>query len=846
MRSQLRDGEDLDGAIKRHPSVKLSSDFKQRFKDARSYTMGKGSGKVPRLIRDLWVLEVEREWTNVVGDAIRKSIERTLQSNSNKTEGSFKRKQKRKIKRKSGYHKKTEHLINLHRPMTGKRPVGSYERYKEWLQRNYPGLCERSDYPVLLESLRKFFELRKVLRRRKTIKHHELETLARSLGITPTTAIDWALHGQSPHLFQIVNSAFSKRDGLRLRSALFKKIGGIQDWSELERQLKGVYPGGAYKKIANYKDKKSRVKEFFVFLGYLERGGTKKGIAKNSGISQRRVRAFFNQEIPWLLRHVLAKTGKLTPSKRYKRHLTSTYEVKMRPIKVRGKEVSSFSEFKKIIDRDFPWLKERTDFKRLLHVVRVFFLARRKFGRRTNVTRKEIVEFEKENNVSHLTVTEWLVGNSLPMVINMIDKSLSVSEARKELDAILKKLNGVVNFREYQRRMKSFYLLDQLKLLPNYKKEYQIVKEFFQFLKALEKGGLYTDIIKRGNLGIARTKRRRLEHRFPRLIGIASTIPYTPPQRGHRWIALEVRKGKPQRFLQVPLTIHRVTDLKKVLDQLAPLKGRRMNAWKKRFGSIPRLTAFMYFLGALVSDGFFGRRNGISTPVKISLSAKYPWSESFGEAFCYCLSIFGFKTVRTKNSTIKIQAGEDIEKFQWSSASSPFLFWLRKSLLGLKINKTKSNQPIRADWILKIPDELIVSFLQGVADGDGYASVRGLNAGIGTKHNKEFFQLLLSVFGIDSLDGGTGIVITRKKSLQEAASLPLFKYADGRLFRLQELKMMFASMKHTKISKEERARILEYHSQGVNSSQIGPLLYSEFGKARRSNTIQKVINDERH
>ncbi len=850
VRSKLRDGEDLDETIKRHPSVKLSSDFKQRLKDGRSYIKGKRSGKVPRLIRDLWVLEVEREWTNVVGDAIRKSIERTLLSNSTKTaktEGSLKRKQKRKVKRKSGYHKKTEHLIKLHRPMTGKRPVGSFERYKEWLERNYPALCERSDYHVLLESLRKFFELRKVLRRRKTIKHHELETLARSLGIAPATAIDWALHGQSPHLFQIVNSAFSKRDGLRLRSALLKKIGGIRVWSELERQLKGVYPSGAYKKIANYKDKKSRVKEFFVFLGYLERGGTKKGIAKNSGISQRRVRAFFNLEIPWLLRHVLAKTGKLTPSKRYKRHLTSTYEVKMRPIKVRGKEVSSFSEFKKIVNRDFPWLTERSDYERLLHVVRAYFLARRRFGKRKYATRGELVEFEEKHAVSYLTVAEWLVGNSLPMVINLLDKALSVSEACKELDAILKKLNGIYSLSEYKKRMRSCYLIDSLELLPSYKKDYAQLKEFFRFLKALEKGGLYTDIIGRGKLKMGSTKRRLLYNRFPRLIGIALVIPQKKPKRGHRWIPLKINKqGKPERFIKVPLTISTKSDLESVIGKLTSLKGKRMKKRKQRFGTIPRDIAFMYLLGALVSDGSFDRRNGTSTSVSISLSTKYPWSETFGEAFCYFLGMFGFNAGRISSSTSKNQDGDEIEKLNWKSAASPFMLWVRNSLLGLKIDRSKSNQPLIADWILKMPQKLIVPFLQGVADGDGYASVRSLKAGIGTKHNKKLFKRILSILEMDSRHAGTGIEILRKASLRNAADMPFFRYADGRLFRLREILRMIDTMKHISVSDEERMRILEYSKQGMNSNQIGPLLYSEFGQARRAQTIQKVIDDAKH
>lgn len=305
--------------------------------------------------------------------------------------------------------------------------------------------------------------------------------------------------------------------------------------------------------------------------------------------------------------------------------------------------------------------------------------------------------------------------------------------------------------------MKTFYLLEFQKLLPNYKKEYELVKEFYRFLKALEKGGLYSDITKRGQLSMGRTKARRLEHRFPRLVTIATLIPEVRPRRGHRWIALEVKNGQPRRFIQVPLSVRSVNDIAGVLDQLVPLKSKKMKIWLRRFGSISRLTAFMYLLGTLVSDGFFTRRNGASTALGISLSTKYPWSESFGEMFCYCLGLFGFKAGRRKNSVSKNKAGGEIEKMNWSSSASPFFLWIRNSLLGLKVEKKKSDQPIRSDWILGFPREATIPFLQGVADGDGYASVRGMKAGIGTKHNKEFYIRLLSLFEIDSQSRGTGI-----------------------------------------------------------------------------------------
>jgi hypothetical protein len=392
--------------------------------------------------------------------------------------------------------------------------------------------------------------------------------------------------------------------------------------------------------------------------------------------------------------------------------------------------------------------------------------------------------------------------------------------------------------------MKTFYLLEFQKLLPNYKKEYELVKEFYRFLEALEKGGLYSDITKRGQLSMGRTKARRLEHRFPRLVTIATLIPEDPPRRGHRWIVLEVKNGQPQRFIQVPLSIRSVNDIAGVLDQLVPLKSKKMKTWLQRFGSIPRLTAFMYLLATLVSDGFFTRRNGASTALGISLSTKYPWSESFGEMFCYCLGLFGFKAGRIKNSVSKNKAGEEIENMNWLSSASPFFLWIRNSLLGLSIDRKKSGQPIGSEWILGFPKELLIPFIQGIADGDGFASIRRLHAGISTKHNKEFIRHVLRILGIESMEYSNGLMISKKRAIEAAARIPIFRNSDGRLNRLRELHRMLSSIRRTRVSSSELEAFMKLHEQGLNSGEIVATLWAENGIIRRPKTIDDAIKRE--
>jgi hypothetical protein len=157
----------------------------------------------------------------------------------------------------------------------------------------------------------------------------------------------------------------------------------------------------------------------------------------------------------------------------------------------------------------------------------------------------------------------------------------------------------------------------------------------------------------------------------------------------------------------------------------------------------------------------------------------------------------------------------------------------------------KQDQSLSARWIPKMPSELILPFLQGIADRDGFSFPRSLRVGISTKHNKQSIRRLLLSFGIESTFYNNGIVITKKESLKKAAELPLFRYADSRLFRLKEAISMIAAMTHSKVSSEERKKILEHHREGLKANQIVPLLWAELGTSRRSGTIQKVIDDSR-
>lgn len=249
---------------------------------------------------------------------------------------------------------------------------------------------------------------------------------------------------------------------------------------------------------------------------------------------------------------------------------------------------------------------------------------------------------------------------------------------------------------------------------------------------------------------------------------------------------------------------------------------------------------FMYLLGLIASDGSFQKKDGFSSRVNLKLSKRYAWSEGVGNAFCQALNLFCVKTTRGKDSETRTKKGTLVRLMNWQSQLKPLFHWMRRTLLGMKEGPKRR---LRVNWILGMSTRARIAFVQGVADGDGHASVRALIAGIATKYNKEFLRKILASLGIESARSSNGIEIRKKKDLKTASELPMFRHADSRQFRLEQICTMIASMKHTKVNDEERQKIIEYYRRGFNPSQIVPLLWSEYGSARRSGTIEKVIRD---
>ncbi|MHA2142903.1 MAG: LAGLIDADG family homing endonuclease [Candidatus Thorarchaeota archaeon] len=513
---------------------------------------------------------------------------------------------------------------------------------------------------------------------------------------------------------------------------------------------------------------------------------------------------------------------------------------------IMGKRIESVSQFLRIIREEFPWMLERSDSDELLQYIRAFYEAKEIEQRTGPLNYSQIREIADRYEISHESVRSYVRSNTRPMAFDMLNRGLSLSDARRLIKKLIRQLNGIENWTDCQSRLESFYLFEDLKGLRSYKKDVESARQFFRYLEALKQGGLLTDIARRAGLSVEKAKSFRHHKSLPRLIGIASAIPQASPSRGHKWLPKKIRgyTGLSD-FIEVLSKIRSLSDIEGILRKLHRKSSREMKSWKAIFRPLPQLVALMYFLGALASDGSVGRKEGISTRVGISLSKKYSWSKDFGEFFSYCLGILGISAKQVADSKSRSKSGEPIVKSIWISEHSPLLVWFLRAALGLDRKTAKSKQSVDVEWVLSMPEEARLAFLQGLADGDGYASIKNMNAGIATKTNQDFVQKLLRSFGIESSKYPNKVQFHMKEHLERAQKLPLFRTADGRQKRLKMIIDMINSLSREHVSEEERGLILDWHKKGYSAGDISILLWQELRRARRTPTIYKVIRDHK-
>jgi len=697
----------------------------------------------------------------------------------------------------------------------------------ELIKNEYSGVQYRQDLDSLMKTVIDHFRLIYALDDREKISQGEVKEIAAKLDIRPRDAIRWAFYSHKPRLYEVLSRATSRSEAKQRVDGIRNGIDGIASWEDVQERLTEIYPLGEHETRSLFQSRKRNVVDFFRVLNEAEKGGTVAGIARRTGIPRNRASAIMNGHLPYLIRLILPSVERTSTMP------TLTYDVKIKPPEIRGIRVETIPQLKKIIRGDSPLLFIRSDLPQLLNDAAIHLELCRDYREKDLISYGELTTLAQKSKKHRRTIHRWVCEGVIPKVHVLISRSWSREKIEQRLDEMRRRSNGITNMEELDKRFDNLYYSESYSLLGGYDANRSFAKRFFRFLETIS---VYmknpeTSVLPRWAVNML------YQGTVAKYVRIGASIPAEFPMQGMKWLPrIHTERKKWDDFIEVPLVVTSSKDILGVLNQIPSLNTLEIKTYEQQFGEMPKHLALMYLLGIIVSDGHFGTKMMISTRVLLSASKTYSFCDELGSAFCYALGKLGIEGWWDRDEVIPTG-----EMRKWMSAKSPLFVWMRQTLLGFKTSSTKSTIALEADWILDTPYDWRVAFLQGLADGDGWASIKNQYAGIATKVNQDFVQRLFTSLGIEANNYSGMVQIHKKKALEAVQQLSLFRHARERQERLADLVDMLDSMKICHMTEREKELILDLHDQGLGTGEIVETLWKEHQVARRPGAIRALL-----
>jgi hypothetical protein len=810
VRARLKTEEDLNTLIKRYPSVTLSSDFKQKLKEARSFIKSKKSGKVPRLIRELWVLEIEREWTNVVGEAICQSVERSLRDVLKAPESKLKK--KRKSMRKTGYNENTHSskeakgLVNSHLSCEEIRNLFLGEKPTSFIERVIPGLKHNRNYAQLESSVTQYYDLLERIEELNDFTISELKQIALELGISFKKAKKWVIEGQKPVTISQVEKALSNRQTastIKTELGFFKSAEHVR--SELEkRQLIEV--------IDSWKRGKKEWKQlnkFFQFLKLLETGTLTKDIARILNVPNSTLYYWERLHYPYPLFLVIQEKSDRTTV------LTKKHRVRIFQPRIAESNSCDFESVHQYISENLPGLLNEPAIGDLLKEAREHLLFIDNVKQLKRISANQLHDIASELGIAYTTARRWCLEGQRPELYGFIERALENIQKTREIRRTLplKSIDELLKLKNHH------FLASYLESWDNSAHLDLMTRRYFDFLDMFETGYTQRAIAKSLHIGEG-TIYSWIHGTYPLILHILQEMPHNSLKQGWCWLPMVMDGRVLKEYIEVPRTVKSFNDIIEVVNQL-----------NEKPGSIED---FMYLFGILLSDGYAGLRGKSSASFRLLLGQSYPWSKQIIDSTQDILELFGFETYSHEV--------DRLNAIELSSQTTPFFLWVRSSVLGLRKRQKKTYVPLKGSWIIDASEKSRTAFLQGLADGDGHASVISQEVGIASVSNQSLISALLQSFGVKSHITKTGVLVRNKESILRLGSLPLFRHATSRRLNLKELvNMMLAKTKRRNCSKMEKEFILRLHDKDMSYGRIAYELWKTHGIARSPSALCSYV-----
>lgn len=520
------------------------------------------------------------------------------------------------------------------------------------------------------------------------------------------------------------------------------------------------------------------------------------------------------------------------------------YTVNMWIPEIDGEPIESYDHLLETVQSRSPGFFKRTDASKLLESAKLHLDLYHEYQDREFLKKGEVAELSRTLEKNPTTLKRYLREGVMPKMyywLNMVPRD----ERERKLEGLELRLNGITTHEEYDRRFKTLYFYDEMTTTPDHKQKDEFARKFLTFIDEYRDSGMLVDICKKLEIGKSTANAWFDGTQLPTRIAYASLIPEEEPREGCKWLPMKLNHitNLPENFIQVPVEIRSPRDIMDVLEAITPLE---MKDYEEELGEMSQENAFMYLIGLMVSDGSFRSDVSYSASANLFVSKKYSWGSTLGKGFCYTMGKIGLSAKRDTDQE-RVRENGKVDKFKvYNSEASPVLMWMKKALLGLDASETKKEVAIKADWILEMPHDWKVAFIQGLADGDGHASIPRFDTAIATNTNKKFFKKLLSSVGIASRFTDHHVKIGRYNDILKAKELPFFRFASGRQQILNDISEIIKLRPKGRlpIPEDERRLIMELYRTGLSKGDIVEKLWYEHGLARTTAMIDTLIRRE--
>lgn len=385
-----------------------------------------------------------------------------------------------------------------------------------------------------------------------------------------------------------------------------------------------------------------------------------------------------------------------------------------------------------------------------------------------------------------------------------------------------------------------FSILNKRKNIKNFTKLFFGINLSYRDKKNITN---FLSVIKHRNRGIPISKihsqtnipRRKIEHWIfedtkPLIINLLKDyIQLGNPSKGKVWISINSTRGGlfTGPWIEVPKIIRTYKDLLRVLNQL----NKNIEFSEVSFG---------YILGFLIGDSSkpsIIRKFRTTRRITVRLSKHFPTNKKLGDYVSLCANNLGLRMKKCKDCP---PGKQNLYPFYtWISQSSTLIQWIFNVCIGLNDNQKTTYDKINANWILNSSKQFKISFLQGLADSDGFVDFSEQRVGIITHPNTDLVENILNTLEIKSKrryftnNGLWALMI----SIHDAYSLPIFNRSVNS-YRYKKLKKLVYAKKiqgHWPewLSQEVNKNIIS----GINGTELVKKIIDNYGVAIRTKQI---------